>query len=787
MKNNERLPIKFFAKREVDNQRVEPGGSRDLPKWVLDEEKLALKSKAFVSTVERFKEEVLKKERTNSLIPLTIKTRIIDEATAKTHRRKVTDLFRTSSDNNVLGLADSDELVVKLGDSRATDAIIKRLKNTDRYAYALSCIDDIEEFTPFITETNKKEPVDYKVKLVNYQNYEQNVSVQKYFEKSIAELKLDFVKTKYTQDYIIYNLKSVDTDTLEMLKKDESFEAIFSIEPMPKYKVTLDMDADDDEIDVLEPQEGKNYVNVGILDNGIAEIPHLKPWIYGERWSAYPEEYIKKTHGTFVSGVVLYGDKLEGKEWVGLDGVKILDACVFPDTEKEEISEDELIRNIQEVIQKYHKDVKVWNLSISITRTVDEFSFSDFAIALDSLQDDYNVLIIKSAGNCKNFMTGRPKGKVHEGADSVRSIVVGSIAHKQSDDDLAETDNPSPFTRIGRGPSYIIKPEVVHYGGNAGLNGEGRLVKTGVKSFGIDGTRQQSIGTSYSTPRISALAAGLYQEMDEEFDPLLLKGLIVHSASYSKDLKIPNVERVNQLGFGRPQSIKSILHNSPNEVTLILRDEISKGELVDIMDFPMPDCMVDDDGYYNGQIIVTLVYDSILEPSQRAEYCQSDIEVKMGTFDTKKDRDTTESNILNPIGREGSQNILLESCYSKQKLKSNSDDFALKERLLIQYKDKYYPVKKFAVDLSEVTDSNKVKYLTKDKKWYLHLNGLFREHIETKAEIESTNLSQEFCLMVTIKDPSGTKPVYDKVNQKLEEYNFWHNNVKLRTDVEVRV
>jgi hypothetical protein len=293
------------------------------------------------------------------------------------------------------------------------------------------------------------------------------------------------------------------------------------------------------------------------------------------------------------------------------------------------------------------------------------------------------------------------------------------------------------------------------------------------------------VGTSYSTPRIATLAAGLYQEMAEEFDPLLLKALMVHSASYSELLKVPNVERVNQVGFGKPQSVRNILYNSPNEATLILRDEISKGEYIDIMDFPMPDCLAEGD-YYSGQIIVTLVYNPILDSSQRAEYSQSNIDIKMGTFDMKKDRDTTRRNILNPVGRDGSKNLLLESAYSKTKMKNNKDDFALKERLLIQYGDKYYPVKKYAVDLSEMTDANQLKYTTKDRKWYLFLKGLFRDHIEAKALLEETNLSQDFCLMVTIKDPTGTKPVYDQVNQKLDEYNFWHNNIKLYNEVTVR-
>lgn len=782
---NEKLPIKFFAKRDVDNLRVEAGGGNEPPKFVLDEERLLVKSRGFVKTIESFKSEVLQKEKLDSIIPVVFKTKIIDDASAKTHRREVSNLFRTRADSNVLGLALADEIIVKLDDSRETEEILSRMKNTERYAHALSCIDSIRKFEPLVNISEGSEPVDYKVKLINYQNYEQNNAVRTYFENSIRKLNLEIKKTNYTENHIIYNFHNMSVDTLEKLSSSEVYEAIFSIEPMPKYMVSLDMGVDEASVSISRPELGKKYATVGILDNGIMDIPHLKPWLTEDKFSAYPEQYMKKNHGTFVSGIVAYGDRLEDEDWIGTDGHRIYDACVFPDTDKEGIAEDELIRNIKEAVASNPEMVKIWNLSISIRTPVDEYSFSDFAIALDAIQDEHNVLICKSAGNCSNFINGRPKGKIHQGADSVRSIVVGSLAHKKAKYDIAEIDNPSPFTRIGRGPSYIIKPEIVHYGGNAGVDQNGNMVTTGVKSFGIDGKINQSVGTSYSTPRIAALAAGLYQEMEEEFDPLLIKALMIHSSNYSNELNVPNAERVNQVGFGRPQSVRDILYNSQSEVTLILRDEISKGEYIDIMDFPMPDCLIEDD-HYTGQITVTLVYNPIIDPTQLAEYCQSNIDVKMGTYDTKKDRDTTKRNILNPVGRDGSQNILLENCYSKTKMKKNKDDFALKERLLIQYGDKYYPVKKYAVNLSEMTDSNQYKYLSKDRNWYLFLRGLFRDHIETKAQMEESNLSQEFCLIVTIKDPTGTKLVYDQVNQKLTEYNFWHNAIKLNADVELR-
>jgi hypothetical protein len=263
-----------------------------------------------------------------------------------------------------------------------------------------------------------------------------------------------------------------------------------------------------------------------------------------------------------------------------------------------------------------------------------------------------------------------------------------------------------------------------------------------------------------------------------------LKGLIIHSASYSENLQIPVTERTKQLGFGVPRNISEILYNDPYEATLILRDTLSKGEYIDIMDFPMPNALIRS-GYYTGQIIATLVYDPILDPTQGAEYCQSNVDVKFGTYDTKSERDTNKRNIINPIGREGAQNLFRENLYSKRVMRDSQGDFALRERLLIQYADKYYPVKKYAVDLSELSDANKQHFITPDKRWFLFLRGLFREHTEQRAKLEQMIPSQDICLIITIKDPEREVNVYDAVTQGLDEFNFWHSNIKISGSISV--
>lgn len=779
---NEKLPIKFFAQREVDELRVEPGGNSEIPNWVLSGAALERRATELMQAFERFSLEINEREKRKSVVPFVFIAKMCSDATAKSRRGDISSLFRSGDKSNIIGLTASNELIVKIESIDQMNAISDRLKDFRHNSYALSCLDTFVEFHPEI-EADNSESV-YKVKLIDFQDYEINMSMQRLFEQALSSRKIEYRKSSYTNQLPVYKINSMPQTILDELENDDAREMLFSIEPMPKYMVSLDFVQGENDIDIIKPLTGHRYETLGILDNGIAQIAHLSPWMSEERWTVYPETEIAATHGTFVAGIALYGDSCEGKDWVAHNGIKLFDAAIFP--KDSGIDEDELIANIREAIVANHKKVKVWNLSISVNRQVSDYKFSDLAIALDELQTEFNILICKSAGNCRNFVSAHPKGRINEGADSVRSLVVGSVAHDKGPFDLSEIDNPSPFSRTGPGPEFIIKPEVTHYGGNAGVDNSGKMVQTGVTSFSKSGALAKGIGTSFSTPRVASLATGLYQELDEDFDPLLLKGLIIHSASYSDKLQLPESQRTNQLGFGVPKNISQILYNAPYEATLILRDSLAKGEKIDIMDFPMPKSLIKN-GYYTGQIIATLVYDPILDPTQGIEYCQSNMDIKFGSYDKKRARDTSKRNILNPVGREGAKNLFLNGLYSKRIMQENGSDFALRERLLIQYADKYYPVKKYAIDLSELSEANRQNFATEDKLWFLYLDGLFREHTEQRAKIEQIIPSQDFCLIITIRDPERKANIYDDLTQGLDANNFWHSNIRISSDVVVPV
>jgi hypothetical protein len=776
----ELLPIKFFSKREEDKQRVEGNPNKDLPKWVLSGDELKAKSMQLTIGLDNVVAAVKWEDRT---VPVIMQATLNKDAYAKSHRKKIESIFITK-ENNVLGVGDENTLLIKVDSLEEIKEIQKKILDVEKNAYGISGIDDIKKFHAIVELVDNYE--NYKVKLFNFHDYSINMSNCTKFELLLRNKGIVFNRSEYAKSLIVYKICNINEAVLDELLDEDMFDLAEKIIPMPSFELAMDSIGTDRVVSVKYPDGNKKTTIVGVLDNGIEPINELKPWLYGKRMSPYPDNSIISTHGTFVAGVITYGDELQEKELTGSKNIMVFDGAIYPDTRKERIDEDELIANIKEIIKQNHNEIKIWNLSISITREISDSRFSDFAIALDEIQDDYNVLICKSAGNCINFSRGLPLGKIHEGADSVRSLVVGSVADNKEGVDISEPGNPSPFSRKGPGPAYIIKPDIVHYGGNAGVDSKGKIIESGVYSFSKNGTIVEKAGTSFSTPRVAALAAGLSNEMDEDFDPLLLKALIIHSANYSPNLLVPEVERTKYLGFGVPASVRNILYNSSDEATLILRDTLPKGRYIDIKDFPMPDCLAHE-GFYTGQIIVTLVYEPVLDPSQGFEYCQSNMDVKLGSYDEKTVRDTTRNGILNPVGRRGSQNILVGNIYSKVKMREGSEEFALKERMLIQYADKYYPVKKYAVDLSELTEGNKIKYAAEGKKWYLKLDGTYRSNAEDRALIEGNDLSQEFCLIITIKDPAHQGKLYNGISQKLDEFNFWHSNIKISENINITI
>jgi len=768
--NEERLPVILISKREKDLLSTEGGGGDD-PKWILkpydteDRKLLKYKSELLNNQLDVINDYFTNFSEKRNL-PTIARVRMNEKAIAKSYRPHIKSIVDKASTGAIIGVADEDLLIViKSRDQIAT--IKQKLVDIDNYFYGISCIDELSlNYTTFLESPEQE----YKVKLVNLGNKFGNDHLNTFVTSVFSSNKITLLRREYGNELIIYRVSANNVEIQAVLEEVENL--LISIEPMPKISLSFDKVTVSKSLEIKVPEIGIEYPVVGVLDSGINDNRYLSPWII-DRHSQYIDSDLDKSHGTFVAGLINYGDELLGHTLSETSPCFIYDAAVLPDLSRFTVYEDELIDNIKEAVER-RQDIKIWNMSLGTKNECQLNSFSDFAIALDALQDEFDILIIKSAGNSSHGVTRR----ISNSADSIRALTVGSITQE---DGMVPKDYLSPFSRIGRGPCSIIKPEVVHYGGN--LSASGSIL--GVSSLDTDGEIIQNAGTSFSTPRISGIASTLHNVIDEKFDPLLIKALIIHNSSYpihsdDQDYK------VKAFGFGKPSNIDQMLHNSQNDVTLILRDTLEKGNYIDVFDFPVPDCLISEEGI-TGQIIVTLVYSQKLSASQGSEYCQSDIDVKMGTYENIKARDVERNNLLkNPFGRDNSVNVLLKGKYSKPSMRQNLTPFSLFERNLIDFNGKYYPVKKYTVDLSDLTQAN-ILSLQKSKKWFIQVKGVYRNDVEVQAKEDGEILSQDFCVIISIRDPNQKLNIYDETLKLINSENFWHSSLKIRNNISINV
>ena len=365
----------------------------------------------------------------------------------------------------------------------------------------------------------------YKVSLID-------VSKEKDFVKILNDYNIEYKKTEYFKDLFMYKLIDINSKFITILQEKAS-NYIKYIEPVSMYSLPLQIEDEAGEISLIYPDKNKNYVTLGVIDNGIVHIKHLDPWIKRVH-TRFLKEDTSATHGTFVSGIALYGDKLENREIVKNEPFYLLDATVLSSTT---IEEDDLLKNIALAIEENHKRVKIWNLSLSVRLAIEEDAFSDFGVVLDHLQKTYGVLILKSAGNGGNFMKQLPKGKLYHGSDSLLALVIGSITNE---------GYASNYSRVGLGPKGTIKPDIASYGGNLLRGDNGEMIMKGVNSFSRNGNVASSSGTSFATARIPSTSTEILSYFKNEnikiFDGVMEKNkeieLDASFFDFKKDIKV---------------------------------------------------------------------------------------------------------------------------------------------------------------------------------------------------------------------------------------------------------
>lgn len=753
------LPIKLVLQRTTDTQKNQGGGSITFFDNVTQElqDTIVAKFEEMLSYYEDVFQE-------NELVPAIGKITVKPEAIAKSH--KPNDLCRNCP---IIGSEDLGEIYIKVS-RKSIEETIALIQDppSERFRANMTAIFDITPITAdekISQGLNKISQEGYfdtikskiKLKIFDFDDDFDNTQLMGYVLKKIADLGFSDKHELITYGEKIKFIK-IEVQSYDDIIRLAGINGVKSIDFFQEYSLPLSEFSSTDLQALLDSEHFDSDISIGIIDGGISDDnAFLKPYIIA-REEYVSETYQNHSHATFIASTIQYGNMLNGIVASSNTRFNFVDIIAIPNGDKDfgptdSISEEELMEIIEEVMDKYSATTKLWNLSLGIENKVCNGAMSDLGTFLDYIQDKYQVQIFVSSGNLNTLPlrewpvqpTMGERDRIISPADSVRAITVGSVALFDSDDSIVKSNEPSPFSRRGPGANYIVKPDVVDYGGN--LSTSLHIDGLGMKGLDIRGNVIEGNGTSYSTPRIVQKFASIYDEMVEK-DILLAKAMLIHSARMnSRDLLEQSQDNIKYYGFGMPSvEVQDILQCSEDEVTLVFRQKVTQGSHLEMYDFPYPKSLIRN-GKYLGEIGMTLAYNPILDDRYGREYCRTNIDVSFGIYKT-----------------DSNGKIKFTGCVP---LESAWDEKFEKSR--VENGFKWSPIKSYYRKISkgiQVGDGWKIR-------------------IDMNPRNEITVPSQEFVLIVTIKDPQG-EDIYSEVVNGLRERGYITNNLETRQQIRQR-
>lgn len=739
---NPKEPVPYIRMEglQEDYEKKPGGGSKDPKKFnpVTPQRRAELRDKIL-----KIRGLYQKNFRAYPDVPCVARVRLHEDALAKSHRPL--QVFKAST-CPIIGSGDFGELFIQVSDQGLGKLAQDIMTTQAKKAVAnISTIDDISPYSgndviiqKDLVTNNISDNRPVKIQLFKMSMNHFNNQVSRNFIKHLASCGAHLEQEiQYSRDVIIYQVICENETQLEEIS---TFGAIRKIAVFPRYKLSrLSLHRmPGSSSSFPTPQPGQEYPIVGLIDSGIPQgHVHLEPWIEN-RENFVPAAYQNQGHASFIGGIMAFGDALStyNHHQTGVRGVKILDIGVVPNDDPrygpvDDISEDRLINILRDVIPRHKDKVKFWNLSLGSSVVCNLNAFSDLAVAIDSIQSENGVTLAIASGNYLDNpqrewppQTGiGDQDLICPPADSLRSLVVGAISQVDNPRTVVKKHEPSSFSRRGFGPNFIVKPDLVHFGGNCDHTLD--PVNAGLISIDEKGHLVEANGTSFSTPYVTALLASVYQAFGGRLSLNLAKALVLHSCFHPHTGKLPDRDAMKYYGYGLPKDLNAILMATRSTGTLIYENRVVDGSLIKIKDFPFPSCMIRDGKCY-GDIWMTLVYDPPLNNNYGLEYCRVNLDTGLGRFSHEVDEET------------GEVKERFNSEVPYQPLRKKGELEQLYERKLVEFGFKWSPVKRYYKHLKGM------KY----KPWGLEVT------MNARAE-EQTVSPQSFALLISFHDPKG--------------------------------
>lgn len=390
---------------------------------------------------------------------------------------------------------------------------------------------------------------------------------------------------------------------------------------------------------------------VAVLDAGLATGHPLLASAVGDAQGylaphRHPHDGPPHWHGTFVSGLALYGDVSEClRQGSFVPQLRLFSGKVFEDDDNDQTEFVE--KAVDEAVRDLHRQYgcRVFNLSYGdLNKVYDGRHLRGLAYTLDRLTRELGVLFVVPTGNLRigdlpdNPRTHYPtylfdeSARLLDPAPALNVLTVGGLARHTAaretqrypehigDLHIAQEEQPFPLGRRGPSINGAVKPDLVDHAGNlAVMRTGGRTRHTGLGlvstcgDFANGRPFAEDIGTSYASPQMAHRAARLLGTLPAASANLLRALLAAHARwpRACEELLNPanNAEgkkRLLQLiGYGCVD--EDALYRSVDQAVTLLAEDRIANDKCHFYELPIPDSFWST-GKRTREITVALAY-----------------------------------------------------------------------------------------------------------------------------------------------------------------------------------
>jgi hypothetical protein len=467
------------------------------------------------------------------------------------------------------------------------DALRRRVENYTGNGTNKTYFDYVDSLDPYIgsmkdsnglqkTMLQEPPPQTVDVQFVLLPNLENN-----YYESAINNLKIKIEQTRGHIPEPVYYLSDrtpvvraiIPSSTISQYENDP---AIYRIEETSFFSsdtasipigniagIRLNPDVNIEELPI-----------VAVLDSGVI-FPTEFETLVVQHWTSPGSRGGDAEHGTQVAGNAVFryiGQNIHNG--VITPRVRIIDCNILDGN----VSIRNFIKRIQDAVEAFGGIIKIFNLSVNSNIPIEGDSMSIIGYELDVLQRQRGIQFVVSAGNHELWRTQKSladildddDSRISPPADSLYSLVVGSIVGKNHAGSLSLKNDIAPYSRKGPGFRGIFKPDLCAYAGTIKAASE-----IPADEFSLALTKNAMLapnaGTSFSAPIIAGDLAEI-SAISPGTDMLLSKALLFHHAHPvwdDEDIDEEQLKFAHNL-YGRGLSdVSESKYSSPSKVSFV--------------------------------------------------------------------------------------------------------------------------------------------------------------------------------------------------------------------------